>query len=321
MNKSTPGLVPTCSPNQHRTGITGETTGINGLLHPLTPAGCDLRDHAFMPLDVARLCNSGLAHDETLAACGAAVLLRCASWHQMPAASLPDDDEWLAKRVGYWHRGKIDTDWPAIRDGALRDWIKCSDGRLYHPTLAAKARDAWAAKLKQCFNTESTLTKKDCRRRRIESVDLDFNEWPPSDCHQRKARDASSERAFRTPREAKLTTRGANSGRGAATRGSEKHAMSAADISASLIRWERGRGKAARGFSANHVHVIALANMALMPKELRRAYNSAVADRLGTNDHLPVNAGFVKKFAIKHRNRLIQRNPPEPRPTPTTETT
>ncbi|MFL9905832.1 hypothetical protein [Paraburkholderia sp. RL17-337-BIB-A] len=314
MNNRTPRLISTCSPDQDRTGIIGETTGINGLPHPHTAADCDLRDHAFMPLDVARLCNSGLAHDETLAACGAAVLLRCVSWHQLPAASLPDDDEWLAKRVGYWHRGKIDRDWPTVRDAALRDWIKCSDGRLYHPTLAAKARDAWAAELKQCFHTECTLIKQNCRRRRIESVRPDFDEWLPSGCHQRKARDASSKRAFPTPGEAKLTTRGANSGRGATMRASEKHAMSAADISASLIRWELKRGKSARGFSANHVHVIALARMALTPRELRRAYDSAVADRLGTNDHLPVNAGFVKKFAIKHRNRLQHRNPFEPRP-------
>jgi hypothetical protein len=312
MNKSTPKLASTCSPDQHRTGTIGETTAINGQPHPLTPTGCDLRDHAFMPLDVARLCNSGLARDETLAACGAAVLLRCVSWHQLPAASLPDDDEWLAKRVGYWHRGKIDRDWPAIRDSALRDWIKCSDGRLYHRALAAKAREAWAAKPRQCFNTESTFAKKDCRRRRIESIDLDFDKWIPPSCHQGKAHDASSERAFRTPKEAKHTTRRANSGRGAPTRGSEKHAMSAADISASLIRWERERGKAARGLSANHVHVIALANMALMPNELRRAYNSAVANRLGTNDHLPVNASFIKKFAIKHHTRLKHRNPFEP---------
>jgi hypothetical protein len=267
-----------------------------------------------MPLDVARLCNSGLAHDETLAACGAAVLLRCVSWHQLPAASLPDDDEWLAKRVGYWHRGKIDRDWPAIRDRALRDWIKCSDGRLYHPTLAAKARDAWAAELKQCFHTECTRIKKNCRNRRIESVEPDFDEWLLSGCHQKKARDASSERAFRTPGQAKLTTRGANSGRGAAARESEKHAMSAIDISASLIRWERERGKAARGFSTNHVHIIALARMAVTPNELRRAYESVVADRLCTNDLVPVSAGLVRRLVIRHRNRVDHCDAPRPMP-------
>jgi hypothetical protein len=97
-------------------------------------------------------------------------------------------------------------------------------------------------------------------------------------------------------------------------RGGGKHTMNAADISASLIGWERKRGKAARGFSANHVHVIALARMTLTPRELRRAYDSAVADRLGTNDHLPVNASFVKKFAIKHRNRLKHRKALKPTP-------
>ncbi|MFM0737066.1 hypothetical protein PQQ51_07450 [Paraburkholderia xenovorans] len=80
--------------------------------------------------------------------------------------------------------------------------------------------------------------------------------------------------------------------------------MSAIEISVSLISWERERGKAARGLSAHHLHVLALADMALTQNELRRAYACAVADRLNTNDLLPVNAGVVRKFAIKHRNSL-----------------
>ena len=67
-----------------------------GILDPLTPQDCDLRDFSFMPLDVVRLRDSTLAIKATGEEFRAAVLLWCASWHQMPAGSLPDDDAELA---------------------------------------------------------------------------------------------------------------------------------------------------------------------------------------------------------------------------------
>ena len=77
-------------------------------LKPLTPADCDLTDFAFMPLDVARLRDSELASNEAPEACWAAVLLWSASWHQIPAASIPNDDKWIAKQAGYALRGRVD---------------------------------------------------------------------------------------------------------------------------------------------------------------------------------------------------------------------
>jgi hypothetical protein len=59
---------------------------------PLTPPDCDLQDFPFMPLHVARLRDSDLASEEEPEACWYAVLLWAASWHQIPAASLPDND-------------------------------------------------------------------------------------------------------------------------------------------------------------------------------------------------------------------------------------
>ena len=76
---------------------------------PMTPTGCDLTDFAFMPLDVLRLRDSELASNETPEACWAAVLLWAASWHQVPAASIPNDDRWIAKAAGYALRGRIDS--------------------------------------------------------------------------------------------------------------------------------------------------------------------------------------------------------------------
>lgn len=114
---------------------------------PLTPADCDLRDFPSMLLDVARLRDSTLASNETPEACWAAVLLWAASWHQVPAASLPDDERWIATTAGYAIRGKIDRAWTKTRDGALRKFVKCDDGRLYHPVVAEKALECWLSKL------------------------------------------------------------------------------------------------------------------------------------------------------------------------------
>jgi len=110
---------------------------------PLTPPDCDLRDFAFMPLDVARLRDSDLAANESPEACWAAVLLWAASWHQLPAASIPNDDKWMAQQTGY---GRIVKEWLKVRPGALRGWRECSDGRLYHPVVAEKALVAWEKK-------------------------------------------------------------------------------------------------------------------------------------------------------------------------------
>ena len=66
---------------------------------PLVPPEVDLRDFGFMPLDVRTLLTSTLwikaKKDPRVA--HAAMSLWCESWHQVPCASLPDDDEVLAE--------------------------------------------------------------------------------------------------------------------------------------------------------------------------------------------------------------------------------
>ncbi|MEM5294221.1 DUF1376 domain-containing protein [Burkholderia sp. JPY481] len=119
------------------------------LPNPLTPEDCDLRDFPYMPLDVQRLCDSDLAALESPEACWAALLLWCKAWHQVPTGSLPDDDRVLAKFTGYQRAPEA---WMAIREGALRGWIKCSDGRLYHPVVAEKANEGWFAKHRQAHD-------------------------------------------------------------------------------------------------------------------------------------------------------------------------
>lgn len=149
---------------------------------PLTPPDCDLTDFAFMPLDVARLRDSELASNETPEACWAAVLLWAAAWHQIPAASMPNDDRWIAKAAGYAQRGKIAKEWAEVRVGALRGWIECDDGRLYHPVVAEKATEAWQAKLEQRHRTECARIKKHNDRHHTTIEKPSFDEWMSLGC-------------------------------------------------------------------------------------------------------------------------------------------
>lgn len=108
---------------------------------PPIDADVDLRDYPSMLLDVVRLRDSDLAAVPDAEVFRANVLSWCASWHQIPAGSLPDDDPALARLLGY---GRDVKSWAKLREaGALRGWVKCSDGRLYHPVVVEKAQEAW----------------------------------------------------------------------------------------------------------------------------------------------------------------------------------
>ncbi|MDR3100769.1 MAG: YdaU family protein [Paraburkholderia sp.] len=130
------------------------------LPEPLTPPDCDLRKFREMPIDVPRLLGSDLVHDESPEACWSAMLLWCVSWHEVPAGSLPDNDEWLAKRAGYWHKGKLDPTWHEVRGGALHGWIQCSDGRRYHPVVAEKVNNSWRSMHKHAHGKLSERIRK-----------------------------------------------------------------------------------------------------------------------------------------------------------------
>jgi hypothetical protein len=99
---------------------------------PLVPANLDLRKWQYMKLDVVKLQNSdtwALADGWAAKAC---INLWCRAWHQVPAGSLPNDDLLLAKLADV-------PDWPSVRNVALRGFVECSDGRLYHPIVCKAA--------------------------------------------------------------------------------------------------------------------------------------------------------------------------------------
>jgi hypothetical protein len=112
-------------------------TGEQGLPEPLVPAEVDLRGMRFMPLDVMRLLDSDFFAISNGAEFKAGVALWSKSWMQVPAGSLPDDDRVLQHLSG---AGAL---WPEVRGVALRHWVRCSDGRLYHPVVAEAVMHAW----------------------------------------------------------------------------------------------------------------------------------------------------------------------------------
>lgn len=113
---------------------------------PPVPAGCDLTDFQYMELDVRRLRDSKFASTPNGDAFRAGVLLWCAAWHQVPAASLPDDDVELASLAGYGRMSFSVKEWKKVRAEALTGFVKCSDGRLYHMVIAEKAVAAQASR-------------------------------------------------------------------------------------------------------------------------------------------------------------------------------
>lgn len=137
------------------------------LPEPLVPAEVDLRDFREMPLEFERLFASDTWVLGTPEEKVAAIHLWCKSWHQQPAGSLPDDDRMLAHLSGAALR------WKKLRVHALRGWVKCSDGRFYHPVVAAKAVRAWKAKVEQRARTHAARIA--ALKKKLESAATDHD--------------------------------------------------------------------------------------------------------------------------------------------------
>jgi hypothetical protein len=110
---------------------------------PLVPAETDLRDFQFMPIDIVRLFNSGFHAVASDAEWRAGVTLWLKSYHQTPAGSLPDLDVELCRLA---ELGRDLKTWNKVKAVAMRGWVKCADGRLYHATVAEKVVEAWGKK-------------------------------------------------------------------------------------------------------------------------------------------------------------------------------
>jgi hypothetical protein len=104
---------------------------------PFTTSEIDLDGMPGFMLDTEQLRQSELWALSTGDEFKAAVGLWCRAWVQKPAGSLPNDDRLLAAWSGAGKR------WGKVREMALRGFVLCSDGRLYHPVLCRDAHRAW----------------------------------------------------------------------------------------------------------------------------------------------------------------------------------
>ena len=107
---------------------------------PLVPAEVDLRGLEYMPLLGGRLFNSDFNLDASDTEFRVGLRLWWAAWNQVPAGSLPSEDQRLCKLAGL---EEAPTKWRKVRAVALHGFVKCSDGRLYHPIVAQQAMIAW----------------------------------------------------------------------------------------------------------------------------------------------------------------------------------
>lgn len=112
------------------------------LLAPLTPPDCS--SYGYMPLNIDRLHKSRAwlickrrpelffyMHN-----------LWTTAWKETPAASLENDEDWLADKACC----PFDL-WPQVREDVMRGFVLCSDGRWYHELIAVYALEAWLFKL------------------------------------------------------------------------------------------------------------------------------------------------------------------------------
>lgn len=136
---------------------------------PLTPAGCNLQDFPHTPILRSRLFGSSFHARTTDSEWRAGVTLWLKAWEQVPAGSLPDDDIELCRLAELARDLKT---WRKLKAGAMRGWVLCSDGRLYHPVVAEVVRNAVDAKIVQ---RDKTL------KARIAAMQKALNEASDSD--------------------------------------------------------------------------------------------------------------------------------------------
>lgn len=133
------------------------------MIEPLVPSWVDLRGFDDMPLDVKRLRDSKFSATVTPEEFRSGVLLWCAAWHQLPAASLPDDDVQLAQLAGYGYGVR---EWKRVRQGALYGWQLATDKRLYHETAAEKALQSWGKMVEHAYRRFADRWRKENAKRK-----------------------------------------------------------------------------------------------------------------------------------------------------------
>jgi hypothetical protein len=105
-------------------------------------------------LNVDRLLASELVAIATPEECWAALMLWCRAWKQIPGGSLPNDERALAGFSGAGRR------WKKVRDMAMRGFVLCADGRLYHRFLCDEVLRAYKSHL-------ANMQRRDADKKRL----------------------------------------------------------------------------------------------------------------------------------------------------------
>jgi hypothetical protein len=142
---------------------------VTDLPDPMTPADCNLRGLPFMPLQVVQLLDSDLFIKSTGDEFKAAVALWCKSWNQIPGGSLPDDDQILEAL-------SCSKAWKKVKAMAMRGWVKCSDGRLYHPVVAQNALQAWEGREDHREVNENKKSRQQRWRERVKELSAELRD-------------------------------------------------------------------------------------------------------------------------------------------------
>jgi hypothetical protein len=124
---------------------------------PLTPPECDLTDFPRMPMEIDRLFGSGFHARSSDGQWRAGVTLWLKAFKQVPAGSLPADDESLARLA---ELGRDVETWRTLREGAMYGWTLCRDGRYYHRVVASLVLEAWLEKLAYKLRSAAGNAKK-----------------------------------------------------------------------------------------------------------------------------------------------------------------
>ncbi len=172
---------------------------------PLIVPEADVSDFAFTPVYRHRLFGSAFHAKATDSEWRAGVTLWLKSQDQFPSGSLPDDDTELCRLA---ELGRDMKTWRRVREGALRGWFKCDDGRLYHRVIAEIVGSQWTAKLKQEERKKEWRDKKRKQRGHDENIPEDNQECPSGQTNM------SCETSPHVPRENALKGQGDGQGQG-----------------------------------------------------------------------------------------------------------
>lgn len=167
------------------------------LPEPLTNTSHDVSGLDGFMLNTDKLMASELVALATGEEFKAAVCLWCRAWKQVPAGSLPNETKVLAAFSGAGFR------WPKVKDVALRGFILCSDGRLYHKTLCEDVHRAAASKAlrreRTKAATEARKNKRDEQRDVSDDDERDVEQSSNVTTSHRQDRTGQEEEKGRVP--------------------------------------------------------------------------------------------------------------------------